>query len=136
MALREKEEVSGEMGMQSMTDIIFILLMFFMMTSTIVQPSSLNLQLPGNGKTSKKPINKDKLDQVAISAQGTYELNDKIVNIEAYKSFLLKSKERFSNYKIVVAPDNLATVDKVVAILDVAEQIGVGVILAADTDIK
>ena len=35
MALREKKELNGEMGMSSMTDIIFILLIFFMMVSTM-----------------------------------------------------------------------------------------------------
>ena len=47
MAVKSRSKVSAQFNMSSLTDIIFLLLIFFMLTSSIVTPNALNLQLPG-----------------------------------------------------------------------------------------
>jgi len=52
MALKSKNKVSATFNMSSMTDIVFLLLIFFMLTSTLVTHNELDLQLPqGSAKT-------------------------------------------------------------------------------------
>ena len=55
MALRSRNKVSSDFNMSSMTDIVFLLLIFFMLTSTLVSPNALKLLLPNSkAKTLEK----------------------------------------------------------------------------------
>lgn len=134
MRLREKKELSGEMGMSSMTDIIFILLIFFMMVSTMVSPSAINLTLPGNAKTSTQPVNTDRLDDVGISATGSFILNGLTTAPETLKKSLAERQLRKKDYKITVTPDPKAPVEQLVWILDITQTMGISAILQADTE--
>lgn len=134
MALREKKELNGEMGMSSMTDIIFILLIFFMMVSTMVHPSALNLSLPGNAKSSKKPITTDKLDDIGISASGNFLLNGSTMDITKIRRFLEVNKAKNSSFKVGISPDSKAPVEKMVQILDITESLVITSILHLDTE--
>jgi len=73
MGLKKKSKVSAEFSMSSLTDIIFLLLIFFMLTSSMVVPNALNLKLPGKKKSNtelKAPPAK-----VSIRRDGTYWLS-------------------------------------------------------------
>ena len=65
MNLRGRNKVNPNFNMSSMTDIVFLLLIFFMLTSTLVSPNALKLLLPNSkAKTLEKQtisisINKD-----------------------------------------------------------------------------
>ena len=48
MGLRSRNKVSADFNMSSMTDIVFLLLIFFMLTSTLVSPNALKLLLPSS----------------------------------------------------------------------------------------
>ena len=55
MALKSRNKVSPNFNMSSMTDIVFLLLIFFMLTSTLVSPNALKLLLPNSkSKTLEK----------------------------------------------------------------------------------
>jgi biopolymer transport protein ExbD len=134
MSLRKKKELNGEMGMSSMTDIIFILLIFFMMVSTMVHPSALNLSLPGNPKTNRKPVSNDKLDDVGISASGSFLLNGSTMDLGRIRRFLESNKLKNSTFKVSVSPDSKAPVEKVVDVLNMTEALSITSILHADTN--
>lgn len=57
MALKPRNKVNSAFSMSSMTDIVFLLLIFFMVTSTLIAPNALKLLLPqSNSQTSANPI--------------------------------------------------------------------------------
>lgn len=57
MALQSRNKVDASFSMSSMTDIVFLLLIFFMVTSTLIAPNALKLLLPeSNNQTAAKPI--------------------------------------------------------------------------------
>lgn len=57
MAIRSSNKISATFSMSSMTDLVFLLLIFFMITSTLVSPNALKLLLPqSNNQTSAKAI--------------------------------------------------------------------------------
>ena len=57
MAIRSSNKISPSFNMSSMTDLVFLLLIFFMITSTLVSPNALKLLLPqSNNQTSAKAI--------------------------------------------------------------------------------
>jgi biopolymer transport protein ExbD len=136
MGLRQKKHVSGELGMSSMTDIIFILLMFFMMTSTLTLPSALNLALPStNPSPNKKIKKKEELIRVDILSDGTYMLDGKTSKIEDIKikleSEVKKSTDQLS---IVVSPASASPVESVVSILDLTHKNSINAILDLQED--
>ena len=57
MAIKSRNKVNPQFSMSSMTDIVFLLLIFFMITSTMIHPNALKLLLPkSNNQVSAKPI--------------------------------------------------------------------------------
>ena len=73
MGLKKKSKVSAEFSMSSLTDIIFLLLIFFMLTSSLIQPNAINMKLPTTSRTKTPP--QKKLDKVEIRKGGKYYFN-------------------------------------------------------------
>jgi biopolymer transport protein ExbD len=72
MALKRRNRVNAAFSMSSMTDIVFLLLIFFMVTSTLVAPNALKLLLPqSNNQTAAKPIT-----TISITKDIRYYVND------------------------------------------------------------
>lgn len=130
MNLRNRNrERSGEHGMNSMTDIIFILLMFFMMTSTLTAPSALNLMLPGNSATTANKA-KDQLIDVGIEADGSFLINGRGASLIFVQDQLKSLRENsLEEVYVTVSPSPEAPVEKVVEIMDLTYQLGIGAIL-------
>ena len=64
MALKRKNKINPAFSMASMTDIIFLLLIFFMITSTMVSPNAIKVLLPqGKQQTSAKPLTRVIIDK-------------------------------------------------------------------------
>ena len=72
MALKRRNSVNASFSMASMTDIVFLLLIFFMITSTLVAPNALKLLLPqSNNQTAAKAIT-----TISITRDLKYYVND------------------------------------------------------------
>lgn len=64
MALKARSKVNPNFSMSSMTDIVFLLLIFFMVTSTLISPNALKLLLPqSNNQTAASPITTVSIDK-------------------------------------------------------------------------
>ena len=64
MALKRNTRIAATFSMASMTDIIFLLLIFFMITSTMVSPNAIKVLLPqGKQQTSAKPLTRVIIDK-------------------------------------------------------------------------
>ena len=92
MGLQAKNKVDPAFSMSSMTDIIFLLLIFFMLTSSFITPSGLPVNLPSS-ETSDIVMQEV---SVTITRDFKYSVNDKIVareNIKAELTNLLADKK-------------------------------------------
>ena len=90
MALGSKFKVDAGFSMSSMTDIIFLLLIFFMLTSSFITPSGLTVNLPSSQKSE---IVMQKVS-VTISKDLQYLVNNREVSRDALESVL---KEELKN---------------------------------------
>ncbi len=103
--------------MSSLTDIIFLLLIFFMLTSSLIVPNALNLKLPGESKTTST-INK-RPDEVRINKSGTFYLNGRKISYSELSSSLVNiRKKKGTDAGIIVSPDRRVANQHVVSILD------------------
>lgn len=142
MALKKKNKVSAAFSMSAMTDIIFLLLIFFMLTSTLVSPNALNLQLPGQSTDTPPPPPKD-FDNVLVEADGSFMINSQRVDAEQLELLLSKKAvdsgvredetgKRVSNYVITISPHPQAPVESVVKVMDTAMRSGIEAVLSVN----
>lgn len=128
MGLKKKSKVSAEFNMSSLTDIIFLLLIFFMLTSSLVVPNALNLKLPG--RTSSKQQLKTDPYNVKIVRDGKYFLAGKRIsatNLEKQVSDLRKRNGKDASMVITYHPDTPN--EYVVRVMDVAYRNSVTTVL-------
>lgn len=132
MGLKRRIRVKPEFSLAAMIDVIFLLLMFFMLTSNFVTPNALNLQLPSS--TSKSMASPAL--SVSVKADGTFYIDTKGIDkarLEAaLRSRITASGKVPSETTITVAADKAATVEDVVFILDIANRLKVKTILATN----
>lgn len=76
MALESKHKIDSSFSMSSMTDVVFLLLIFFMLTSSFITPSGLPVSLP-SAKKSKIVMQKI---TITITSDLKYYINDRRVN--------------------------------------------------------
>ncbi|MCP3927582.1 MAG: biopolymer transporter ExbD [Bacteroidetes bacterium] len=133
MGLRKKSKVSAEFSMSSLTDIIFLLLIFFMLTSSLVAPNALNLKLPGSSAT--RVTSTSKLDNVAINKSGRIYLNGKRMSLYDLETQLRrKSRAQRGKLDITISPAKGVATEHVVGVMDVAMRLNINGILITDLD--
>ncbi len=131
MAIKSRSKVSAQFSMSSMTDIVFLLLIFFMVTSTLIAPNALKLLLPqSNSQTqANKPIT-----TVSITADLKYAVETTIVPFDQLESFLVKKVGPAASYKepptISLHADKSVAVEHVVKVMNIAKRNRYKLILA------
>ncbi len=112
--------------MAGMTDIVFLLLIFFMITSTLIHPTALKLLLPqSNTQTSAKP-----LTTVSITRDIQYYVENRPVPFEDLEQVL---QERIGGNKdiyISLHVDQTVPIEYVVRVMNIAKNNGYKLILA------
>ena len=131
MGIKKRNKVSAEFSMSSLTDIIFLLLIFFMLTSNLVAPNALNLKLPGSSNVSTPSTSR--IDDVRISRNGNYYLNRDGITLGNLERMLArKARASSSKISITISPDKGTPVEDVVAVMNIAMRYDINGILAAE----
>lgn len=130
MGIKKRSKVSAEFSMSSLTDIIFLLLIFFMLTSNLVAPNALNLKLPGTGNPSTSSSNPP---DVTIEKSGVFKLDGRKISAPNLKTALrrLASKSN-KQLDITISPEPRTPVEHVVTVMDIAMQLHINAILATE----
>ena len=115
--------------MSSLTDIIFLLLIFFMLTSTVVAPNALNLKLPGRADTPASP-DTDRLDEIRIDETGSLYLNSRRISATDLEGQM--QPRAGTGYSILIVPERDAPVEGVVTVMDLAMRLDINGVLAAE----
>jgi biopolymer transport protein ExbD len=126
MNLRGRNKVSAEFNMSSMTDIVFLLLIFFMLTSTMVTTNALDLVLPkAQGKT-------DSNNNIAVSINKELEffIDKKPVSEIELESKLLSLFSADKTKTIILRAEEGVPIEKAVNVLDLANRNQIKVVLA------
>ncbi len=132
MSLKRRNKAIAEFNMSSLTDIIFLLLIFFMLTSSLVAPNALNLKLPGS--SNARVTRTERLDDVRIDRRGRFYLNGKRISLPRLETELRRKARRARNGKlhITISPDKHTPVEHVVAVMDIAMRLDINGILTPE----
>ncbi len=132
MGIKKRNKVSAQFNMSSLTDIIFLLLIFFMLTSTLVAPNALNLKLPSSSRTSMP--SSQRIDDVTISQGGNYYFNNKRRDLESLERELERLARSSSKPTMTISPERGTPTEYVVAVMDIAMRHHINAVLATEKD--
>ncbi len=118
MGLKRNSKVESGFSMSSMTDIVFLLLIFFMITSTMVHPNAIKLLIP---KQATKKVVIDKFINARVSTSGNFYIENKRVSEKNLEQSLLKYYNSSDKTYVKLKPDKNAPTGAVAVLLDIAE---------------
>lgn len=126
MGLKRQSKISSQFSMSSMTDIIFLLLIFFMLTSTLVHPNALKLVLPqSKNQTSAKPQT-----SVSITQDLRYYIETKRVSYDQLEPQLTAKLGDKPEMYIALHVDENVPMKEVVKVMNLAKKHKYKLILA------
>jgi len=132
MKLKRKREMQAEVYTSSLNDIMFFLLLFFLIISTLVNPSVIQLMLPKASanvqKISKQTIN------LSVTKDLKYYFDDKPIAFDDIKPKIQKMVTNPENITIILRADRTIQLQDLVSILDIGNQLHVKMILATQKE--
>ena len=129
MAISSRNKVSVNFSSVGMTDVVFNLLIFFMLTSTMVHPNALKLNLPrGTVQTSAKPQT-----TVSITSNLKIYVETQQVNFEDLEGILKQKLGKNPETYIALHADKSVPFDNVVKILNIAQANNYKLIIATSS---
>ena len=126
MSLRSRNKINVNFSMSSMTDIVFLLLIFFMLTSTLVSPNALKLLLP---QSSAKTLEKQTVS-VSITPDFQYYVGNQRVDIENLESILRQKLANEAEPAVILHVDKSVPIEHAVKVMDVANRMKIRLVLA------
>ena len=123
MALKRRTKVNEAFSMASMTDVIFLLLIFFMVTSTVVIPNAIKVTLPQSQKqTAAKPLTRLTIDAnlnyyVAFGQQKEVQ-----VTFDESTPFLQDRSAKEPEMFVALYADETVPYKEIVKILNIANE--------------
>ena len=126
MSLSSRNKVSVQFSMSGMTDIVFLLLIFFMLTSTLIAPNAINLLLPkSNNQTKASPI-----ATVSIGPNLNYYYGTRRISFNQLEPLLVKDLQYREDPTFSLHADKSVPIEYVVKLMNVARKHKFRVILA------
>ena len=126
MPLRSKNKVSAAFSMSSMTDIVFLLLIFFMLTSTLVTTNALDLVLPNS---TAQTVKKQRVS-VSINENFEYFIDKEAVELNYIESQLIDKLAGQDEQVVVLRVDKSVPVEYAVEVMDIAYRNKFKIVLA------
>jgi biopolymer transport protein ExbD len=125
---KTRNKVSTEFNMSSMTDIVFLLLIFFMLTSTMVTTNALDLVLPkAKGKTDS-----NKSTSVSIDKDLNFFIDKDQINEADLESKLMALMATSENKAIVLRAEKSVPHEKVVKVMEIAYRNQIKMVIAVN----
>jgi biopolymer transport protein ExbD len=120
MALRPRNRVLDNFAMSGMTDIVFLLLIFFMLTSTLIAPNALKMLLPSRGQVSIQ--GESSIPTVTIYSGSRITVDGRTVSLEDLGMVLDSKLQGQPDPTIKVVTATSVSVGDAVMVMNVAAQ--------------
>lgn len=132
--MRRKHRVTdeAEINITPMLDIVFIMLIFFIVTTSFVKEKGLEVSRPSSSPPKEIKKNKGPI-VVKIDANGNIMLKGRLLERKAVEANLEREKAEKPDSPLIIAAHPDAETDALVTILDAAEAVGVGSVSVATT---
>ncbi len=137
MAIKRNTRITPEFSMSSMTDIVFLLLVFFLVTSTLVNPNALKLLLPkSTGQVSAKATVSVSIKHYLDTDSFSYHINGdpKPVRFNDIEDDLVELLQNEEDPTFSIYADETVPIKEVVQVMNIAKRNHYKVILATSPE--
>jgi len=132
MRRKHRHQDEAEINITPMLDIVFIMLIFFIVTTSFVKEKGLEVSRPSNSPPTEGKKNKGPL-VVRIDANGNITMQGRLLERRAVEANLEREKARKPSSPLIIAAHPDAETDALVTILDAAQAVGVASVSVATT---
>ena len=123
MALKKRNKANASFSMSSMTDLVFLLLIFFMITSTVVTPSAIKLLLPqSSSQASAKPLTRVYIDSNINFYVAEGKNKERQVAFEEIEPFLQSVVAAEPEMYVALYADESVPYREIVRVLNIANK--------------
>ena len=126
MKLRPENRLEPELNLTSLIDVVLLLLVFFMVTTSFVRESELTIRLPEAADSAERSGEIPRLE-ITISATGRYFVNNRALidsRAETLKAAIIKLMPDLDADSVTITADAEASHQSVVTAMDVAGKLG------------
>ena len=121
--LKRRVKISPSFSMASMTDMIFLLLIFFMITSTMVSPNAIKVLLPqGKQQTSAKPLTRVIIDRELTMYAAFGNDKEQVLTLEELTPFLKSCAAKEPDMYVALYADESVPYREIVRVLNIANE--------------
>ena len=123
--LRTKRENEPELNLTPLIDVVFLLLIFFMVSTTFERESEITIELPESSGEIKQT--EQKVIEISIDNQGRYFVNQRRIkdtDIKTLKNALTIVRGDEKEPKLIISADKMTPHQSVVRAMDAARQLG------------
>ncbi|MBM3404606.1 MAG: biopolymer transporter ExbD [Bacteroidetes bacterium] len=120
MAIKSRQRISAEFSTASMSDLVFLLLIFFMLTSTLISPSAIKLLLPAS---KSRAVEEPPKFTISINDQHQYFLDGVQVDEPTLDVSLMQLLQGKVDASIRLEADKVISIQEVVTVIDIVNQI-------------
>ena len=132
MGLKKRTKVSAEFNMSSLTDIIFLLLIFFMLTSSLVCPTAINLKLPSSSRNATNQSSQSPI-KLQIDKRKRYKINNVKISEDKVRDRLAglirNDRRNTEDITVILSIDEQVDAQTLVKNVDILNDFGVKMIL-------
>jgi biopolymer transport protein ExbD len=122
MKIKRERSTKTGIDMTPMIDVVFQLLTFFMITSTVIKTSAINVDLPSASTSDAAPI---RVAVVTLYQDGTVKLNDKNIDFNNLGIEIATLKTNSTDIVVTIQGDKNVPYDKIIQTMDIARFAGV-----------
>ena len=123
MALKRRNKIAATFSMASMTDVIFLLLIFFMVTSTVVFPNAIKVLLPqSKQQTSAKPLARVTIDANLNYYVGYGNQKERMVQFDDIAPFLVEKQDAEPEMYVALYADESVPYKEVIKVLNIGSE--------------
>lgn len=129
MNLRRRHKIAPEVSTASMNDIMFFLMLFFLIASSVVNPNVIKLLLPkaSSGQSvSKKTIS------VSITKELQYYVEKQLVPTSQIEQVLNEYLQKTEELTVILYVDKTVAIQDIVDVMDISNRLKVKLVLATD----
>ena len=132
-AIDEELSEGEDLNLTPMIDCVFLLLIFFMVTTVFKQPHALQVELP---EAIEATIVEDKKLVASITAGGEIEINRQVVSMGELPAVLARQKQTTRSLTLIVRTDKKTRHGLVLELMEVAKRLEIDKVVLATEDLK
>lgn len=122
MSFRRKPSEEPRIDLTPMVDVVFLLLIFFMISTTFVETPGISIKLP---EASSQTIDREPKEiKIYLSREGDIFHRDQKISLEGFKALLAEHQSKAAQTTVLLLADQESRHGKVVTLMDLARDAG------------